>query len=256
MNKRMTKAIVLVIVMVLAITSTINSALASEMSFSTKKTYTLKTQDLIFDNSLWGLQGENDVKSKTMKIKVPSGALYIESMDWNTPFTITITDSKKKTVKTIKSKKHSAFEMGDEIISYRVLTGVALSKGTYNVTFKSTSKKKLNGSTSFVMLSNKSKTIDIMNQTDIAVTKDKTYKFAFNIAEEGTYSVTAALKSYDIDLEGYESVSYKILDKNGKVIATANEDGSSLQKKLSAGDYTLQLKAQKDGIISIFASLD
>ena len=257
MNKRMSKVIVFVIVMVLAITSTVNSAFASEMSFSTKKTYSLKIQENRYEDDLEGYQGEEDVKSKTIKIKVPSGTLTIDSKDYVTSYTITITDSKKKTVKTIKSEKQTLIEMGEEAILHRVSTGVALSKGTYNITFKSSSKKNLYGYTSFAMLSNKSKTIDIMNQTDIAVTNDKTYKFAFNLKENETYRFAVYLRSYDINHEGIEMVSYKILDKNGKVIATMNDEGDSeLQKKLSAGDYTLQLTAQKDGIISVYATVD
>lgn len=257
MNKRMTKAIALLIVMMLTLIGTVHPVLASEASFSTKKTYTLKTQVEAFGNSLWGAHGEGDVKSKTLKIKVEAGALYIDSMDFNTPFTITITDSKKKTVKTLKSEKYTVVEMGEEATFYRVFNGVNLSKGTYNVTFKSSSKKKLNGSTSLVLLSNKSKTIDIMNQTDIVVTKGKTYKFSFNIAKAGTYSIFAVHQSYELDVRGLEDVEYKILDKSGKVIATKKKGGdSALQKKLSAGDYTLQLTANKDGVISLFASLD
>jgi hypothetical protein len=233
-----------------------NLALASENDYSSKKTYTLETQTSTFNNSLWGLYASGNVTSKTMKIKVPTGTLFIDSKDSATAFSITITDSKKKTIKTLKSKQEEKPTIGEDIAYHSIENGVALSKGTYLLTFKSTGKKKLNGYASLIVLSDKSKEINIMNENEVAVVKDKTYSYNFNIENSGKYSVDVCIAGYDINNTGLTDVNFNILNADGKKIASRSDDSGSLETTLAAGDYVLEVTPSKSGILTMFASED
>jgi len=127
-----------------------------------------------------------------------------------------------------------------------------LSKGTYKVNIKA--KTNLNGIMKVTTYKNTGGKINYLadenyGETQVAVTKDKTYTFTITVPKEGQYLIDSYITPYGND---YIKPETKIKDKNGKTVATLKSGGSgNAETTLKKGTYTIDVAVEKTGILSL-----
>lgn len=253
MKSKASKILSLVLIITLVLVTTPSVAYASEYALYTNKTHELKTQMNQFGNSESGYYADGTTTKSKIKVKVSDGAFCIYAEDEATNFTITIKDSKKNIVKTLKSSQAPM-----EIVHKKVFTvnaGVDVKKGTYTLEFESTGEENLNGFCSLVVLKNKSTTVSIDGMTDIAVKKGKEYSFKFKIEAGGKYIISGRVDPYDLS-KGKRRVylPFTITDSKGKKIASRKEgQDDQIEVQFSRGTYTMKVKPTESGLFVLFA---
>lgn len=204
------------------------------------------------ENSLYGAVSEGEDKSKTFKLSVPKGSLYINIMDSNTAFKVEIIDSKDKIVKTLKSGKIAEQDILEATVS--------LSKGTYKVKVASLSKEKLYSYMRLAVLNTSTASdIDPNYSYSTVVQSKKTYKQSFTITFSNDYRVTAIIDVLDTKDTGVYLQKATIKDSKGKVVASQKAKNLKSMDEyegwivsLKEGKYTLEVTTNKSGLLDTY----
>lgn len=197
----------------------ISPSIASANSLDAKKTNKLSYASNIYSDENMLSTQIFETKSQTYKINVPSGSLYINSYDENTPFKIEIINSKKKTVKTFKSQTFSGYDKD----TYGISGIVSLSKGTYTLKISSTKKKNLENSLTLGMLKT-SKNIKITPNfnSSSAVKANTSYTRSFTLSHSSEFIISPYVYTFENNRTQY--IPYTVLrDSKGRIISAKDK---------------------------------
>lgn len=231
----------------------ISPSIASANSLDAKKTNKLSYASNIYSDENMLSTQIFETKSQTYKINVPSGSLYINSYDENTPFKIEIINSKKKTVKTFKSQTFSGYDKD----TYGISGIVSLSKGTYTLKISSTKKKNLENSLTLGMLKT-SKNIKITPNfnSSSAVKANTSYTRSFTLSHSSEFIISPYVYTFENNRTQY--IPYTVLrDSKGRIISAKDESHSEESfydawiVELEEGDYTLEITPSKGGLLNV-----